>query len=181
MVNSFAHLRAASFIKDYPQKPYEEYGLGKDAYTISASLKDYSSTPTLYIGKEAKSPRDQWYVRAKGQDTVYLIYRYVHDSLTKTLKDIEATPTPTPSPNPSLKKQAEKEIKHRREAVSKMSEKEKKAAAKKKIEQILKKAREQKKLKPTPTTKHKEESTPAPSPAPVRKTTAPPETSYGKK
>ncbi len=187
MVNSFARLSASSFIKDYPQKPYKDYGLGKDAYTISASLKDYSSTPTLYIGKESTLPRNQWYVRAEGQDAVYLIYKYNHDSLAKTLAEIEATPTPTPSPKPSLKKRVQEQAKKRKEAISKMTEKEKKAAAEKKLEEILKNARKRKKalkrdkLTPPPAEKMKKAPQASPRISPRGKTIAAPETSYGEK
>lgn len=164
MLNTFARLRASEFIEDYPQKPYDEYGLGKDAYTFSASLKDYSSTPTLYIGKESEKRRTQWYVRAEGQETVHLIYKYNKDNLQKTLADIIPTPTPTPAPEKSpgedLMEKVRKETEKKAEELEKMTEEEKNEAAREKLDEILGSARE------TPgkdkTTIEKEDKTPEP-------------------
>lgn len=141
MANSFARLRASGFIKDYPQKPYDEYGLGTDAFSISCSLKDGSSTPTLYIGQESKDQPNQWFVRAEGQDTVYLVYQYIRDSFMKTIEELEAKPTPKPTPaqpvdQETLQEQANKTA----EELSKMSDEERNAAVQKKIDDILKNA-----------------------------------------
>ncbi|HOE64637.1 MAG TPA: DUF4340 domain-containing protein [Candidatus Sumerlaeota bacterium] len=141
IVNSFAHLRASGFIKDYPQKPYEEYGLGTDAFAISCSLKDGSSTPTLYIGHESKEQSNQWFVRAEGQDTVYFVYQYIRDSFMKTLDDLEAKPTPTPAPPQPVDQEALQErARKTAEELNAMSEEEREAAIQKKIDDILKNA-----------------------------------------
>ena len=147
MVNSFARLRASSFVDDYPLKPLEEYGLTYDAFVVKASLKDYTSTPTLYIGRESLTQKNQWYVRAAGKDHVTLIYKYNKDNLTKTLGDLQPTPTPTPTPEAtpteiSLKKRVEEEAREKAEEIEKMSEGEKKEAARKKLEEILKQSSE---------------------------------------
>jgi len=140
MVNTFAHLRAANFIKDFPQKPDEEYGITTGTKVI-ATLKDASSTPTLYIGYESKDMPNQWFVRAEGQEPVYLIHKYMRDSLSKTLSELEATPTPTPKPRPvtdqeQLKKEAEKTAAR----LKNMTEEERQAETQKRINEILKNA-----------------------------------------
>ena len=148
MVNSFAKLRASAFISDYPQKPYEEYGLGPDAFSVTATFKDYSTTPTLYIGKESEGKRTQWYVRAGEQETVYLIYKYTRDSMVKTLEELEPTPTPTPSQTEvSMKEQMEEEAKEKKEEIDKMTVEEKNAAVQKKLDEILKNTQERQQLK----------------------------------
>lgn len=141
MASSFARLRASGFIKDYPQKPYEEYGLGDDAFAISCSLKDGSSTPTLYIGHENKEQSNQWFVRAEGQDTVYLVYQYIRDSFLKTLDDLEAKPTPIPpQAQPVDQETLQERAKNTAEELGKMSDEERNAAVQKKIDDILKNA-----------------------------------------
>jgi|GEM_PF-545954 len=148
MANSFARLRASAFVDDFPQKPFDEYGLGGGALKISASLKDYSSTPTLYIGDETEAKRTQWYVRAENQDTVYLIYKYTKDSIYKSLDQLHPTPKPTPTPEKTkvvegIQKQAEIKA----EEINKMTEEEKQEAIQKKLDTILEQAKQEHKLK----------------------------------
>ena len=139
MANTFARLRASSFIKDYPQKPYEEYGIGSQSIIIAATLKDASSTPTLYIGHESKDQPNQYYVRANGQEQVYLIYKYMRDGLAKTLAELEAKPTPTPAnPYPTDMETLKKINEQKKKELEKMTEAERKAAVQKKIDEILK-------------------------------------------
>lgn len=154
MASSFARLQASTFIDDFPQKPFEEYGLGTDALTVSASLKDYSSTPTLYIGDMSEGQRNQWYVRGEGQDAVYLIYKYTRDSIVKTLEELQPTPTPTSTPISSptqapLIEKLQEEAKNKAEEVEGMTEEEKQEAIQKKLNEILEKSRENKRLKQT--------------------------------
>ena len=138
MANTFARLRASSFIKDYPQKPYEEYGIGPQSTTITALLKDASSTPTLFIGHESKDQPNQYYVRAEGQEQVYLIYKYMRDGLAKTLAELEAKPTPTPVTKPTDMKSLQKINEQKKKEFEKMTEAERKAAVQKKLDEILK-------------------------------------------
>ena len=148
MINSFARLQAASFISDYPQKPLEDYGLGKDAIAVTAILRDHSTTPTLHIGKESEEKRTQWYARAEGQDTVYLISKYARDSVVKNLEELEPTPTPTPSPTEkSLTEQLEEKAEEQRARIENMTQEQKDAAVQKKLDEILKKAEERDNLK----------------------------------
>jgi hypothetical protein len=152
MASSFARLQASSFVEDYPRKSFGEYGLGGNALTVSASLKDYSSTPTLYIGEMSEVQKNQFYVRAEGQDTVYLIYKYTRDSFVKNLEELKPTPIPTPTPESSptkvpltdiLKEEALKKA----EEIEGMTEGEKQEAIQNKLNQILEKSRENKRLK----------------------------------
>jgi uncharacterized protein DUF4340 len=141
MVNSFSRLRASEFVNDFPQKPYKDYGLVDDAWIIKASLRDYSSTPTLYIGKESIENKNQWYVKSEDQDTVHLIYKYNRDSLAKTLKDIKPTPTPIPTPKDIVEK-IKKEAEEKRKEIEAMTEEEKKEAVQKKLDEMMKQKKE---------------------------------------
>jgi len=163
MVNSFAKLRASAFISDYPQKPYEEYGLGPDAFSVTATFKDYSTTPTLYFGKESEGKKTQWYVRAEDQETVYLIYKYTRDSMVKTLAELEPTPTPTPSPTEvSMKEQLEEKAQEKAEEIGKMTEEEKQKAVQSKLDEILKNAEDRKKLQKRDAISSPSQSSPKP-------------------
>ncbi|MBN1901639.1 DUF4340 domain-containing protein [Candidatus Sumerlaeota bacterium] len=154
MASSFARLQASSFVEDWPQKSFEEYGLDSDALSLTASLKDYSSTPTLYIGARNEDERNQWYVRAEGQETVYQIYQYARDSLVKTLEELKPTPTPTPTPESSpteasLTEKVREETLKKAEDIQGMTEEEKQEAIQEKLDEIIEKADKDKKLKQT--------------------------------
>lgn len=134
--NAFSRLRASDFVDDYPLKSDKEYGLDQDAVKITASLKDYSSTPTLFIGKENPEKKGRWFVRAKDQHTVYLVSKYTHDRLVRTPEDLE--PTPTPVPTPKLEDDVREQMEKRKEEVENMSEQERKEAVQKKINELMK-------------------------------------------
>jgi len=147
MANAFGRLRDSSFVEDYPLKPLNEYGLGTDAFSITATLRDHSTTPTLYIGNENPEKRSQWYVRAEGDDMVYLIYKYARDNMVKTLDEIKPTPTPTPTPK-SDQEEKEKlvdriqdEAIRKRAEVEKMTDEEKNAAIQEKLDALMNQAR----------------------------------------
>lgn len=159
MVNSFSRLRGSDFVEDYPIKPFSEYDLGAGAMKITARLKDGSSTPTLFIGKESESKPNQWYIREKDGEMVYTIYKYTRDSLAWNVDNIQPTPTPPPAtPTPSLQEKIQEEAEKKAEEIDSMTEEEKRKAVEKKFEEILK-DHEERTLNNEPEMLKKEEET----------------------
>ncbi|HPB30674.1 MAG TPA: DUF4340 domain-containing protein [Candidatus Sumerlaeota bacterium] len=138
LLNTFSRMRVGAFLKDYPQKPFAEYGLGEnDAWVITASLKDYSTTPTLYLGNESGENPGQYYVRAEGSNDVHLIYKYNRDSLACGFNDIGPTPIPSPTPEQDLVKKVQEEYEKKKQEVENMTEGEKLEAVRRKRQEIL--------------------------------------------
>jgi hypothetical protein len=80
---TFAQLRASGFEDNEAAKPLSDFGLEKPPVIVTASLKDYSTTPVLYIGKESPTAKGRYFAKRPDRDQIYLIAQYQFDAFTK--------------------------------------------------------------------------------------------------
>lgn len=93
VIRTFAWLTAA----DFAEGPLEEFGLARPSRTITAELADGTSA-TLLLGQNANA--FQQFAKTAAADTVYIIEKYLLDSLCPTLEQLNS-PVPATVPEAS--------------------------------------------------------------------------------
>jgi len=93
VIRTFAGLTAA----DFAEGPLEEFGLARPSRTITAELADGTGA-TLLLGRDANA--FQQYAKTADADTVYIIEKYLLDSLCPTLEQLNS-PAPATVPEAS--------------------------------------------------------------------------------
>ncbi len=111
----FSSLYSSDFEDNESGKPLAEFGLAKPEWKITTTLKDHTSTPTLYIGKEGKP--GEFYAKATDNEQIYILKTYQKEQLCKDISSLVPTPTPppTPTPKPEPKDKSESDSKDKTE------------------------------------------------------------------
>jgi hypothetical protein len=86
MAHTLAKLRASGFAKAGEPKDYD---WGNPRIRLVALLKD-GAGKTLLIGPEDKNKKDDVYVKKEGDETVFIVPKYVGEKFNKEAADLEA-------------------------------------------------------------------------------------------
>jgi hypothetical protein len=92
VTRTFAQLRASGFEDNEAAKPPSDFGLENPHVVVTASLKDYSTTPVLYIGEESPTAKGRYFAKRPDHDQIYLISQYQVDAFTKKLAELLQKP-----------------------------------------------------------------------------------------
>lgn len=96
IARGLSYLNAAGFEDNEKQKPLKDFGLDPAEWTITVTVNDGSTTPTVKIG--AKKPEGEYYAQVEGDPQIYLLREYNIKSLCRNSEELVPTPTPPPTP-----------------------------------------------------------------------------------